>query len=190
MGTDTCRRIRSYGHAPEDGNCPDRALQQIIEIKINDAEGQRPCSDWSFENTQRMDGSEIRGRGLPVEGSFRLHQVPLSNPANNPDHLTQLEEWLKSYKPEELFDEQGKLKKELKELAPEGNRRMGANPHTNGGLLLRDLSLPDFKNYALTVEQRGIKGPGDTLVLGKFIRDVIKENLEYNNFRLFVPTRP
>ena len=165
----------------------DRALQRIIEIKINDTEEHRPCWPMIILKTPKgWTGPKFVG-GLPVEGSFRSHQVPLSNPANNPDHLSQLEEWMKSYKPEELFDEGGKLKKELQELAPEGNRRMGANPHTNGGLLLRDLLLPDFKNYALTIEQRGVKGPGDTMLLGKFIRDVIKENLEHKNFRLFGP---
>lgn len=88
--------------------------------------------------------------GLPVENTFRSHQVPL-NPNKNPAHLKQLEEWLRSYRPQELFDAQGKLKAEIAELAPTGTRRMGANPHANGGMLLRDLRMPDFRNYAVNV---------------------------------------
>lgn len=123
--------------------------------------------------------------GQKVEGSFRAHQVPLSDPAHNPGHLAQLEKWLQSYKPEELFDEAGKLLAEWQELAPRGNRRMGANPHTNGGALMRDLHMPDFRTYALQVNRRSMPGPGDTKVLGGFIRDVIKLNI--NNFRVFGP---
>ncbi len=125
--------------------------------------------------------------GLPVEGTFRAHQVPLSDPAANPEHLKQLEEWLRSYKPEELFDKNGTLLPELKELAPKGERRMGANPHTNGGAKLHDLRMPDFCDYALDVKKRSQEGPGDTRVLGQFIRDVIKLNLDTKNFRLFGP---
>ncbi|HVV54286.1 MAG TPA: phosphoketolase family protein [Mucilaginibacter sp.] len=125
--------------------------------------------------------------GLPVENTFRSHQVPLSDPAKNPQHLKQLEEWLISYKPEELFDSNGKLLPELAELAPKGERRMGANPHANGGLLLQDLRMPDFCSYGLELKERGETGPGDTLVLGSFIRDVIKMNVEKRNFRLFGP---
>ena len=86
--------------------------------------------------------------GLQIEGTFRAHQVPLSDPADHPEHLKLLEDWLRSYKPEELFDEHGRLRPELAELAPKGNRRMGANPHANGGMLLRDLRMPDFRDYA------------------------------------------
>lgn len=89
--------------------------------------------------------------GLQVEGTFRAHQVPLSDPATHPEHLKMLEDWLRSYRPEELFDGQGRLKAELAELAPKGERRMGANPHANGGMLLRDLRMPDFRDYATTV---------------------------------------
>lgn len=123
--------------------------------------------------------------GQKVEGSFRAHQVPLSDPAHNPEHLAQLEKWLQSYKPEELFDEEGKLLAEWQELAPKGDRRMGANPHTNGGALMRNLHMPDFKTYALDVNMRSMPGPGDTKVLGGFIRDVIKLNM--HNFRVFGP---
>ena len=125
--------------------------------------------------------------GLPVEGSFRAHQVPLTDPATNPEHLKQLEDWLKSYKPEELFDEEGKLKPELAALAPEGEQRMGANPHTNGGKNLQELHMPDFKEYGLDIKTKSQTGPGDTLVLGTFIRDIIKLNIEQKNFRLFGP---
>jgi xylulose-5-phosphate/fructose-6-phosphate phosphoketolase len=125
--------------------------------------------------------------GLPVEGCFRSHQVPITNPVTNPEHLSQLEEWLKSYKPWELFDENGTLINELKELAPAGERRMGANPHANGGLLLHDLKIPDFRNYAVTVDKPGSNKVSDTLVLGEFLRDVIKYNETGKNFRIFGP---
>jgi len=125
--------------------------------------------------------------GLQVEGTFRSHQVPLSDPADHPEHLKQLEAWLRSYRPEELFDEQGRLKPELAELAPEGERRMGANPNANGGILLRDLRLPDFREYAADVPSPGTRGIGDTRVLANFLRDVAKLNDEQSNFRIFGP---
>jgi xylulose-5-phosphate/fructose-6-phosphate phosphoketolase len=124
--------------------------------------------------------------GVPSEGTFRAHQVPL-HPNTHPEHLAQLEDWLKSYRPEELFDEQGRLKPELAELAPQGARRMGANPHANGGLLLRDLRMPDFRVYATHVPEPGAPGIGDTHVLGPFLRDVAKLNGEQRNFRVFGP---
>ena len=124
--------------------------------------------------------------GLKIEGSFRAHQVPL-HPNANPEHLPLLEAWLRSYRPEELFDEQGRLRSELAELAPEENRRMGANPHANGGMLLRDLRMPDFRDYAAEVGRPGVKGIGDTRVLGPFLRDVAKLNQEQRNFRVFGP---
>ena len=125
--------------------------------------------------------------GLQVEGTFRSHQVPLSDPATHPNHLKQLEEWLRSYRPEELFDKLGRLKPELAELAPQGARRMGANPHANGGILLRDLRMPDFRQYAANVSLPGVKGIGDVHVLGPFLRDVAKLNSEQRNFRVFGP---
>jgi xylulose-5-phosphate/fructose-6-phosphate phosphoketolase len=125
--------------------------------------------------------------GVPNEGTFRSHQVPLSISAESPQHLVQLEGWLKSYRPEELFDEQGSLMPELAELAPSGERRMGANPHANGGMLLRDLRMPDFCEYAFDVPSPGIRGPGDTHVLGRFLRDVTRMNAEQRNFRVFGP---
>ncbi|HTV48270.1 MAG TPA: phosphoketolase family protein [Phycisphaerae bacterium] len=125
--------------------------------------------------------------GLPVEGTFRAHQVPLSDPDKNPEHLKLLEQWLKSYKPEELFDQNGGFDKELAQLAPTGERRMGANPHANGGIFLRDLRMPDFRDYAVKVPAPGAVDAEDTRVLGTFIRDVIKMNQDQRNFRLFGP---
>ena len=125
--------------------------------------------------------------GKANEGTFRSHQVPLSDPAKNPEHLQQLESWLRSYRPEELFDSQGRLKPELAALAPSGMRRMGANPNANGGMLLRDLRLPDFTDYAVDVPKPGTQGIGDTHVLGRFLRDVLELNAAQRNFRIFGP---
>lgn len=124
--------------------------------------------------------------GQQIEGTFRAHQVPL-HPNTHPDHLPLLEDWLRSYRPEELFDEQGRLAPELAALAPTGTRRMGANPHANGGLLLRDLKMPDFRTYAIDVPNPGIQGRGDTHDLGPFLRDVVKKNASQRNFRVFGP---
>jgi xylulose-5-phosphate/fructose-6-phosphate phosphoketolase len=125
--------------------------------------------------------------GTPIEGSFHSHQVPLSAPAAHPENLKLLEEWLRSYRPEEVFDDQGRLRPDLAELAPEAERRMGANPHANGGGLLRDLHMPDFHDYAVAVPRPGVRGIGDTRVLGCFLRDVVKLNNEQRNFRIFGP---
>ncbi len=125
--------------------------------------------------------------GKRNEGTFRAHQVPLTDPAKHPEHLRQLEQWLLSYRPAELFDESGRLKPELAALAPLGERRMGANPNANGGLLLRDLRMPDFSQYAVNVPTPGVAGIGDTHVLGRFIRDVVKMNAAPRNFRVFGP---
>ena len=114
--------------------------------------------------------------GLQIEGTFRAHQVPIIVDADHPDHLKDLESWMKSYKAEELFDERGRLKPELAELAPKGQLRMGANPHTNGGILLRDLRMPDFHVHAVKVPSPGADEAQDTLVLGSFLRDVVKLN--------------
>ena len=123
--------------------------------------------------------------GLPVEGTWRAHQVPLDAARTNPEHLAQLEAWMRSYRAEELFDASGRLVPELARLAPAGERRMGANPHANGGLLLRDLRLPDFRDYAVTVSQPGTELAESTRILGDFLRDVIKDNP--SNFLLFGP---
>lgn len=125
--------------------------------------------------------------GKPVENYWRSHQVPLSELAAKPEHVKLLEEWMRSYKPEELFDENGKLIPELLDLAPEGDRRMGANPHTNGGLLLKDLKLPDFRDYTIEVPNPGATTAEATRIMGQFLRDVIKLNAEARNFRLMGP---
>ncbi|HEX4266947.1 MAG TPA: phosphoketolase family protein [Steroidobacteraceae bacterium] len=125
--------------------------------------------------------------GQQVEGTFRAHQVPLEAVRTNPAHLQLLEQWMRSYRPEELFDAGGTLRRELAELAPEGERRMGANPNANGGLLLRDLALPDFREYAVEVPQPGAVDAEDTRVLGRFLRDVVKLNQHPRIFRLFGP---
>jgi len=122
-----------------------------------------------------------------IEGTFRAHQVPILIDAEHPDHLGQLETWLRSYRPEELFDARGCLLPELAELAPQGHRRMGANPHANGGLLLRDLLLPDFRKLAVAVPAPGVTQAADTQVLGTFLREVIRLNREQRNFRIFGP---
>ncbi len=124
--------------------------------------------------------------GKKTEDYWRSHQVPLSSMAAEPAHVQLLEDWMKSYKPEELFDENGKLIAELAELAPSGNRRMGDNPHANGGVLLRDLKMPDFRNYGIQVEA-GKTIDEATRVMGKLLRDVMKLNLDTQNFRLFGP---
>jgi xylulose-5-phosphate/fructose-6-phosphate phosphoketolase len=125
--------------------------------------------------------------GHPVEGTARSHQVPIAQPRQNPVHLAALERWMQSYRPAELFDAAGRLCPELRELAPAGARRMGANPHANGGLLLRDLVMPDFRAHAVTVSARGACDAEDTQVLGLFLRDVIVQNAANRNFRIFGP---
>ena len=125
--------------------------------------------------------------GIKIEGTFRAHQVPLSELATKPDHIRLLEEWMLSYKPDELFDNNGKLLSELAELAPKENRRMGANPHANGGLLLEDLNMPDFRQYAVSVPQPGRIEAEATRVMGQFVRDVISQNAENRNFRVMGP---
>ncbi len=125
--------------------------------------------------------------GKKTEDFWRSHQVPLSGLANNPEHVTVLENWLKSYKPEELFDANGTPIAELRELAPKGNRRIGDNPHANGGSLLRNLRLPDFRNYAVEVPRPGSVEAEATRVMGTFLRDVMKNNIEQKNFRVFGP---
>lgn len=125
--------------------------------------------------------------GKPVESSWRSHQVPFSDFSSNPSHLKILEEWMKSYRPEELFDDVGQLKKELSDLAPTGNRRMGSNPHANGGILLKDLHMPNFQDYAVSIPKPGTLIEESTRVLGKFLRDVIKFNEKNRNFRMMAP---
>jgi xylulose-5-phosphate/fructose-6-phosphate phosphoketolase len=123
--------------------------------------------------------------GLPVEGTWRSHQVPMTDVRTNPEHLAVLEEWLRSYRAEELFDEEGKLRRELRRVAPVGERRMSANPHANGGLVLRDLDLPDFRDYGVDLGAPGVTVAESTRVLGTFVHDVIARNTD--NFLLFGP---
>jgi xylulose-5-phosphate/fructose-6-phosphate phosphoketolase len=124
-------------------------------------------------------------RGHKMEGFWRSHQVPFSDVRDNPANLKLLEDWMRSYKPEELFDASGKLMAELKALAPKGNRRMSANPHANGGLLRKELKLPDFRKYAVEVASRGTMEHENTKPLGEFLRDVMKNNM--TSFRVFGP---
>jgi xylulose-5-phosphate/fructose-6-phosphate phosphoketolase len=125
--------------------------------------------------------------GLQIEGTFRAHQVPVTDFASQPEHIAILENWMRGYHPEELFDETGKLAPELAELAPAGERRMGANPHANGGLLLKDLRLPDFRDYAVEVPKPGAVRAEATRVMGKMLRDTMKMNMESRNFRIVGP---
>lgn len=125
--------------------------------------------------------------GLQIEGTWRAHQVPLAELATKPEHVQMLETWMKSYHPELLFDENGKLVRELAELAPEGNRRMGANPSANGGSLLVDLQMPDFRAHAVPVPAPGNSKAEATSVMGEFLRDIMKANWHERNFRIFGP---
>jgi xylulose-5-phosphate/fructose-6-phosphate phosphoketolase len=195
--------LRGYGYVPHfvEGHEPDKmhALMASTLDKVV-AEIQRIQSDartkgvtdrprWPMIvlNTPKGWTGPKEVDGLPVEGTYRAHQVPLSEPTDHPEHLKLLESWLRSYKPNELFDHDGRLVPELAELAPKGERRMGANPHANGGILLRDLRLPDFREYGIDVPRPGdVKGE-DTRTLGQFLRDVIKSNEDLRNFRIFGP---
>jgi xylulose-5-phosphate/fructose-6-phosphate phosphoketolase len=183
------------GHEPElmheaMASALDQAVEEIRRIqKLARESGNRMRPRWPmlvFKSPKGWTGPAFVD-GQPVEGTFRAHQVPLLIDAAHPQHLSQLESWLKSYGPEELFDERGRLRTELAQLAPLGTRRMGSNPHANGGILLRDLRMPDFRDYAIDVPRPSTTGIGDTHVLGRFLRDVIKLNLQQRNFRLFGP---
>ncbi len=169
----------------------DRAIAQIHQIKSDAAINkitERPRWPMIILRSPKGWTGPKEVDGFKIEGNFRAHQIPLAvSSSAPPEHLQLLENWMKSYKPDELFDEMGKLKPELQELAPKGERRMGANPHANGGQLLRELRLPDFRDYAVTVEAPGANGEGDTYVSGRFLRDVIKENSKKRNFRVFGP---
>jgi xylulose-5-phosphate/fructose-6-phosphate phosphoketolase len=164
-------RIKEIKHKYQDNTNLERPIWPMIVLR----------SPKGWTGPKEVDGHKI-------EGNFRSHQIPLAVSASTPPaHLQMLEDWLKSYHPEELFDENGKLVKELADLAPKGEKRMGANPHANGGLLLKDLRLPNFQDYAIPLTQRGMGGEGDTYVCGRFLRDVIKQNQEKRNFRIFGP---
>ncbi len=165
-----------------------RAVGEIAEIQRAAREdGHRERPRWPMIVLRTPKGwtgpKEVDGR--PVEGTWRAHQVPLSEVRSNPEHLSQLESWMKRYRPEELFDEQGTLVAELAELPPRSHRRMSANPHANGGLLLQGLRLPDFRDYGVSVPRPGTTRAEATRVLGDFLRDVIHQNP--TRFRLFGP---
>ena len=169
----------------------DTAIAQIKQIQQDartNGNTARPCWPMIVLNSPKGWTGPAVVDGLKIEGTFRSHQVPISISASTPpEHLQQLEAWLKSYRAEELFDDQGRLLPELAALTPSGERRMGANPHANGGMLLRDLHMPDFRDYATEVPQAGVHGIGDTHVLGRFLRDVLKFNDAHHNFRIFGP---
>jgi xylulose-5-phosphate/fructose-6-phosphate phosphoketolase len=168
----------------------DRAIDDIRRIRETartQPGSPRPCWPMIVLATPKGWTGPAVVDGEPVEGSFRSHQVPLANPRKNPTHLAMLEAWLRSYRPEELFDERGSLRADLASLAPTGSRRMGANPQANGGVLLRDLHMPDFRDHAVAVDQPGAIDAEDTRVLGRFLRDVIDANRTQRNFRIFGP---
>jgi len=125
--------------------------------------------------------------GKRAEDSWRSHQVPMGEMHGNPGHIKILEQWMKSYKPEELFEADGRFKAEFAQIAPKGERRMSANPHANGGLLLRDLRMPDFRDYAIEIKKPGATDAEATRMMGKMLRDIMKMNKESKNFRLFSP---
>ena len=195
--------LRGYGWTPHfvEGDDPesmhrlmadtlDAVIGEIREARRKARAEQRPSRPrWPMIvlNTPKgWTGPKVVD-GKPVEGSFRAHQVPLSDPRNNPVHRAQLEEWMQSYRPTELFDEAGTLREDIATLAPQGPRRMGANPHANGGILLQDLRLPDFRRYAVAVPAPGAVDASDTHVASGFLRDVIKLNQDQRNFRIFGP---
>ncbi len=169
----------------------DAAVNQIKEIRKKAIDSEKPFRPrWPMivlRSPKGWTGPKFVD-GRKIEGTFRSHQIPLSiSESNSNGHLQQLEDWLRSYHPEELFDRQGRLKEELQELAPKGLKRMGSNPHANGGVLLQDLTLPNFRDYAVPVISNGDPGEGDVHVAGRFLRDVIKLNDKQKNFRIFGP---
>jgi xylulose-5-phosphate/fructose-6-phosphate phosphoketolase len=171
-------------------NVLDKAISEILEIQEEArSHGFKTRPVWPVIVLRSPKGwtgpKEVDGH--PTEGSFWSHQVPLANVADNPAHLKMLEDWLKSYKPEELFDAEGRLLSHLAEMAPKNEKRMGANPHANGGLLLQELNMPDFRHYAVSVPQPGNKETEATKIMGQFLRDVLKQNQESRNFRLVGP---
>ncbi|MDQ3565663.1 MAG: phosphoketolase family protein [Pseudomonadota bacterium] len=195
--------FRGYGYTPYfvEGDDPAEMHQSMaatldaIVAEIRDIQGDarkhgfRERPRWPMiilRSPKGWTGPEAAD-GKPIEGTFRAHQVPVAQLATQPEHLKILEEWLKGYCPEELFDTNGRLIPELAALAPKGERRMGANPHANGGLLLRDLKMPDFRDHALKVAEPGVTEAESTRVQGQFMRDVLRLNAGARNFRIFSP---
>jgi xylulose-5-phosphate/fructose-6-phosphate phosphoketolase len=195
--------LEGYGHAPRfvTGDDPeavhqalaaelDGALDEIAEIQRGARAGEnggRPRWPMIVLRTPKgWTGPKVVD-GSPAEGNWRSHQVPLSKLAENPEHLRQLEEWMRSYRPEELFDEDGRPRDEELAAIPAGNLRMGSNPHANGGTLLRDLRLPDFRDYAVDVPAPARTSSEATRVLGAYLRDVMRLNEDRANFRVFGP---
>jgi len=195
--------LRGYGYVPHfvEGHAPlqmhramaatlDAVLGQIRRIKAQakrDRVVRRPRWPMIVLRTPKGWTGPKTVDGKRTEGTWRSHQVPMGAMHDNPAHVRLLENWMKSYKPRELFDRGGRLKPELAALAPQGARRMSANPHANGGLLLKDLRLPDFRDYGVRVPGPGAVSAEATRVMGGFLRDVMKLNLESRNFRLFSP---
>src|SRR5947209_1523755 len=167
----------------------DEVIPKIRRIQADAREHgfkERPC--WPMivlRSPKGWTGPKVVD-GKPVEGTWRAHQVPMAE-MGQPGHVKILEDWMRGYRPEELFDETGRLRPEIAGLAPQGERRMSANPHTNGGVLLRDLRLPDFRDYAVDVPSPGATLAEATRVQGKLLRDVLKRNADSQNFRLFSP---
>jgi xylulose-5-phosphate/fructose-6-phosphate phosphoketolase len=193
-----------YGYHPYwvEGDDPDKVhplMAETLETVLAEIRG--------IQSAARSNGAEVKRPRWPMiilktpkgwtgpkevdgnktEGSWRSHQVPLANMAAKPEHVKVLERWMKSYKPEELFDANGRLKPELRELAPQGTRRMSANPHTNGGVLLRELRLPDFRDFAVKVPKPGTVLAEATRVMGDFLAATMRMNADTRNFRLFGP---
>lgn len=163
-----------------------RAIQRAARAGVATQRPQRPC--WPmivFSTPKGWTGPKVVD-GKPVEGTWRAHQVPIAD-CKSAAHVQLLEDWLKGYRPDELFDEQGRFIEALYALAPTGEQRMGCNPHANGGALLRPLSMPDFRDYAVTLPRPGAVEAESTRILGRFLRDVMKRNLAAKNFRLFGP---
>ena len=195
--------LRGYGWTPHfvEGDDP-AIMHQLMASELDEVVGEIK----RIQDAARDGGDTTRPRwpmivlnspkgwtgpkvidGKQIEGNFRSHQVPLAVDEAHPDNVVVLEEWLKSYRPEELFDQQGALLPELKSLAPTGTRRMGANPHANGGGFIRELMLPDFRDYGVDIEHRGIVNEGNVHAAGPYLRDVVKYNQTHRNFRIFGP---
>jgi xylulose-5-phosphate/fructose-6-phosphate phosphoketolase len=197
------RLLEGYGHRPiiVEGHEPevmhrlmadamDEAVVQIRQVQRDaraSGRAQRPAWPMIVLRTPKGWSGPAQVDGVQIEGTFRSHQVPLSQLAERPDHITALESWMRSYRPDELFEESGEPVPELLELPPRGARRMSASPHANGGLLLRPLTMPDFREHAVEVPAPGASSAEATAVLGGLIRDVLRLNASRSDFRLFGP---